>query len=207
VSRDLSFSGHYNLSYLGDEGADIGVDLSEAAVRNWEYMVEHRAKAAGKASKDFFVACSKHPLNHKLMQAYGLIKEIEEGFQLRCQPADPESGGVYQEYLPGKQRRFTIAEEDDRKTAEARWREWYALWTRFWFSMLGGVGVIAPMLLMVLHQNRATALATTSCSVFLFALVLAFATKAPPEVAVNAVAAYAAVLVAFVGSSLPPSVV
>ncbi len=169
----------YNLSYLGDEGADIAVDFSAAAVRNWEYMVEHGAKKAGDASKDFFVASSKHPLSHKLMQTYGLIEEIEEGFQLRCQPADPGSGGVYQQYLPGEQRRFTIAEEDERKTSKARWREWYALWTRFWFSMLGGVGVIAPMLLMVLHQSRATALATTSCSVFLFALVLAFQQKLP----------------------------
>lgn len=195
------------MSHLSDEGADIGVDLPAAAVRDWEYMAEHGAKTAGNASKDLFVASSKHPLGHKLMQAYGLIEEIEEGFQMRCQTADSESGRVHQEYLPGKQRRFTIAEEYERKTAEARWREWYALWTRFCFSMLGGVGVIAPMLLMVLHQNRTTALATTSCSVFLFALVLAFATKAPPEVAVGAVAAYAAVLVVFVGSSLPPLVV
>jgi len=170
-------------------------------------MVEHGAKTAGDVSKDFFVASSKHPLSHKLMQAYGLIEEIEEGFQLRCQPADLKSGGVYQAYLPGKQRRFTRAEEDERKTTEAKLQKLYDLWTRFWFSMLGGIGVIAPMLLMVLHQNRATALATASCSVFLFALVLAFTTKAPPEVAISAVAAYAAVLVVFVGSSLPPSVV
>lgn len=38
-----------------------------------------------------------------------------------------------------------------------------------------------------------------------FCSCLGFSTKAPPEVAVGAVAAYAAVLVVFVGSSLPPS--
>jgi hypothetical protein len=37
------------------------------------------------------------------MQAYSRIKEIEEGFQLCCQLANPESGGVYQEDLPGEQ--------------------------------------------------------------------------------------------------------
>jgi hypothetical protein len=161
-------------------------------------MVEHATRTDGDASKDFFVVSSKHPLGHKLMQTYGLI---EKGYETRCQPADLERGESSLEYLPGRQRRYTITEEGEL----ARWTELRALWTRFWVSMVGGLGLIAPMLLMVLHRDRTTALATTSGSVFVFAAILTFSTRASPEIAIGAVAAYAAVLVVFVGSSLPAS--
>jgi hypothetical protein len=54
-------------------------------------------------------------------------------------------------------------------------------------------------------MDRTTALATTSGSVLLFAILFAAFMHMPPEVAIGAVSAYATVLVVFVGSTLPPA--
>lgn len=66
--------------------------------------------------------------------------------------------------------------------------------------------LISPMLLMVLHSDRTTSLATTSVATMLFALALAISGRdlAGKDV-LGAVAAYAAVLVVFVGTSITPS--
>jgi cell division protein FtsW (lipid II flippase) len=75
-----------------------------------------------------------------------------------------------------------------------------ALLGRFIMALFGGVALVGPMLLMVLHNDLATTLSTASIAVFLFAAVVAFGSAAPPEVLVGAVAAYAAVMVVFVGA-------
>jgi hypothetical protein len=93
-------------------------------------------------------------------------------------------------------------------------------------AIVGGVSLIVPMLIMALHRSRATSLVTTSVAVTLFAVLLAiwpviskhfpwakkkvdFAdldeTLGNKEVLL-ATAAYAAVLVVFVGASLSTAV-
>lgn len=70
-------------------------------------------------------------------------------------------------------------------------------------AMIGGVSLIAPMLIMVLHPGLVTSLVTTSVFVFAFSLVLVlleFVTTTSFDV-VSATAAYAAVLVVFIGTS------
>lgn len=57
------------------------------------------------------------------------------------------------------------------------------------------------MLLMVLYKHLLTSLLTTSIAVFLFALAMAIFSTGSPETLLAAVAAYAAVLVVFVGTS------
>jgi uncharacterized membrane protein len=58
------------------------------------------------------------------------------------------------------------------------------------------------MLVMTLHKSRNTSLVTTTISVLLFAIVVAyFARKASPQEVLAATAAYAAVLVVFVGTN------
>ncbi len=120
-----------------------------AAVRDWEYMIEHAGRTGGDISKDLSVASSKNPLSHKLMQRNGVI---EEGWELKCQPGPPRIGD---KYLPGEQRRNFNSEKSLR-----------AQFSRFWMSRFGGIALIVPMLLMVVHRDRTTALATTSVSVF-----------------------------------------
>jgi hypothetical protein len=65
---------------------------------------------------------------------------------------------------------------------------------RLWMGSFGGLALIVPMLVMVLHRSLRGSLIVSSAGTVLFAFALALA----------ATAAYAAVLVVFVGTSLPP---
>ncbi|KFX96501.1 hypothetical protein V490_03316 [Pseudogymnoascus sp. VKM F-3557] len=75
---------------------------------------------------------------------------------------------------------------------------------RFWFGIVGGLSLIAPMLLILLHHDRVTALATASVATVLFATTMAFynGADASPLALVGATAAYAAVLIVLVGTKL-----
>ncbi|KAK0659462.1 hypothetical protein QBC41DRAFT_331484 [Cercophora samala] len=78
-----------------------------------------------------------------------------------------------------------------------------AFWERLWMGIFGGVAVIGPMILMVLKPDRNTSLITVSVATALFVLVLAiFAKGLAGKDVLAATAAYAAVLVVFVGTSL-----
>ena len=69
-------------------------------------------------------------------------------------------------------------------------------------AVFGGAIVVAPMLIITLHPSQLVALLTTSAFVLIIALVLAIAMKdAAPKDILTAIAAYAAVLVVFVGTS------
>lgn len=143
-------------------------------------MVEHAARTDGDISRDLFVLSSAKPLSCKLMLGKTIIEE---------NVSEPRQDW---EILPGWQRRELF-----------RKRTWRARSERFGMAIFGGVALIAPMLLMVLHRDRTTALTTTSVSTLLFAVIVANFTTSQPEAAVGAVAAYAAVLVVFVGATLP----
>jgi hypothetical protein len=65
----------------------------------------------------------------------------------------------------------------------------------------GGIFLIAPMWIMVLHNTRWTALASTSVFVAIFGTVMAIWHKDPNDI-VSSTAAYAAVLVIFVGAAI-----
>lgn len=72
---------------------------------------------------------------------------------------------------------------------------------RLRMALFGGCSLITPMLIMSLHKTRGTELITTSVSVLLVGLFLAWWMKDAREKDIWAVtAAYAAVLVVFVGS-------
>lgn len=66
-------------------------------------------------------------------------------------------------------------------------------------AMIGGLFLIVPMLIMVLHPGLVTSLVTTSACVFGFGLVMSVFLSAPFEV-LSGTAAYAAVLVVFIGT-------
>jgi hypothetical protein len=68
-------------------------------------------------------------------------------------------------------------------------------------ALFGGVALVGPMLIMVLYKHLLTSLLTTSIAVFVFSLFLATFSTGSPETVLGAVAAYAAVLVVFVGTS------
>lgn len=73
---------------------------------------------------------------------------------------------------------------------------------RLVMGIFGGVALIGPVILMVLHSSTATSLITTSVATVLFAMVLAvFGNKFTGQDVLGVTAAYAAVLVVFIGTS------
>ena len=70
---------------------------------------------------------------------------------------------------------------------------------RFLAAIMGGFSVIIPMLIMAIHPSVVKTLVTASVAVLLFALGLAWQSSAQVETVLTATAAYAAVLVVFVG--------
>ena len=78
-----------------------------------------------------------------------------------------------------------------------------ALVSRLVMALFGGVALIVPTVIMSKVESVNACLITTSAAVFLFALVLAFgATDSTGKDVLTATAAYTAVLVVFIGTSL-----
>jgi hypothetical protein len=74
--------------------------------------------------------------------------------------------------------------------------------SRLKMALFGGIALVAPMLVMSLHPTRLTQLLTTSVFVLVVGIILAWYMKdADKKDILGATAAYAAVLVVFVGSS------
>jgi hypothetical protein len=71
---------------------------------------------------------------------------------------------------------------------------------RISMAAIGGAFLMGPMLVMVLHKSLLTSLLTSSVCVIVFGVILAFALDDPFDV-LPGTAAYAAVLVVFVGTS------
>jgi hypothetical protein len=72
--------------------------------------------------------------------------------------------------------------------------------TNFGMAAIGGGFLVAPMWLMVLHNTVYTTLATTTVCVSLFGVIMSWRLGGPMEV-LSVTAAYAAVLVVFVGAN------
>ena len=70
---------------------------------------------------------------------------------------------------------------------------------RFVAAIFGGLSVIAPMLVMAIHPSEVKTLVTASVAVVGFSLALAWKSSAQVETLLATTAAYAAVLVVFVG--------
>jgi hypothetical protein len=82
-----------------------------------------------------------------------------------------------------------------------------AFYGRLIMALLGGVALIVPMLIMTLHQGKLTSLLTTSLFLLAVAALLAkFMDGAEPKDIIGASAAYAAVLVVFVGTGTSSAV-
>ncbi|KAK4161613.1 hypothetical protein QBC43DRAFT_357478 [Cladorrhinum sp. PSN259] len=86
-------------------------------------------------------------------------------------------------------------------TKDKEFKDRQALWARLLMALGGGLALIGPMLIMVLHPEKLTALITTSCCVVGVAVMLAIVMRdSQPKDIVAFTAAYAAGLVVFVGS-------
>jgi len=72
---------------------------------------------------------------------------------------------------------------------------------RFVVAITGGLSLVLPMLVMRLNQNETKSLITTSVAVLIFSALVSIVFKATNTETLGITAAYAAVLVVFVGAS------
>ncbi|KAI8951208.1 hypothetical protein F4801DRAFT_304588 [Xylaria longipes] len=149
------------------------------AVRDWELMVDYSMRAAGDIDKDPFCISSKWSLTGNAMKNAGLT-EKKERYQ----------HGTLDKHIGIFKQRNKVNRD----------RSWKAFILRFSMALFGGIALIGPMLLMVLHKDMTTDLATTSGAVFIVAIIISIYSTATPEGIVGTIAAYAAVLVVFVGA-------
>lgn len=103
-------------------------------------------------------------------------------------------------YILNSSLKFRELDKDGR---EARARA-SALAERIFMDLVGDTALIAKILVMTLHSSQTTSLVSVSVATILFALALAvFAKDAAGKYVFAATAAYAAVLVVFVGTNTP----
>lgn len=151
-------------------------------------MVTYGEKAGGNPSLDPFIITTTRLLDLCLMNKAGLT-QASPHFANDLQKAINDGDAI----LPPVRSRTRKNHIRETKAG--------AFWKRLYMAIFGGFAVVAPMLLMVLYKHLLTSLLTTSLAVFLFALAMATFSTANPETLLAAVAAYAAVLVVFVGTS------
>lgn len=153
------------------------------ALRDWDMSIEYSAKAEGDLLKDPYIISSANSLQRDLLVDAGLMNARDARNLDKVIDADVPM-------LPGQAR---IWFNKDRSAA--------ALGARLIMAIFGGLALIAPMLLMVLHQDLLTNLLTVSTSVFIVGASVAVFSSEPPTTVMAVVAGYAAVLVVFVGTS------
>ena len=111
-------------------------------------MFDYAAKAGNNLSKDPFLLSSEKRLSYEMMRNAGLTGA----------PFADSYNHEKNARLPLGQRRSVTLK---------------TLVGRFIVALLGGVALVGPMLIMVLHNDQTTKLATTSVAVFLVAAFVA----------------------------------
>ncbi|KKA22965.1 hypothetical protein T310_3016 [Rasamsonia emersonii CBS 393.64] len=169
--------------------------LSEyvSAIRDFDFMTEKQMKAEQNGTPDPFQITTKDLLGYYLMNdtEHCLLNDSRcQGKVSRPSEQHWKSDKYIYNILPG----FSRGEYNTRIDLAN-------FWERITMGLLGGLALIGPMLLMVLHKDLLTTLVTASVSTILFAVALSFFTQLQGQTVLASVAAYAAVLVVFVGSN------
>jgi hypothetical protein len=137
------------------------------------------------------------PMQAKLLSEFGLLLD-----EIRLPMFDDRDllGEFIGEYACfGK---FKKAGEREKETAALAARNRVKEeWKRFAFAMAGGLALMVPMLVLTVHKVPDRSLVTITIAIFLFSGGVAVFSQAAPENLLGATAAYAAVLMAFVGGA------
>jgi hypothetical protein len=136
--------------------------------------------------KDPFKLVTSKALDSKIMEEADIALPIRRD-QLRYlqEPYDSDFP-----QLPGDSRAHII-----------RQRELEAIVKRFGVALAGGMALLIPMLIMVLHKDLLTTLLTVSVAIVIFSVLIAVYSHQTTSEILTLTAAYAAVLVVFVGAS------
>lgn len=162
-------------------------------------MSEKKERSQAVGQKDPFLITAEDRLSFILMEREGLFRlqgrsdernqTLTSKHRERSTAWDPEIN-----MLPGESR------TEMRKRNEVR-----LFVERFTLGVFGGLAIIAPMLIMALSNSLLVSLVVTSVTTILFAVLLALPMiggSLDGQTVLAAVAAYAAILVVFVGTSL-----
>lgn len=166
-------------------------------------------QSASTVGHDPFRITTHMELSSKLIEEAGLLtrRAIQEA-QAAANPGDARLPLLLLETLDRRSKDRLPGISRHAKLRDDRIKE---ATQRFLWGMGGGLALIGPMVLMVLHKDTLTTLLTSSVSVILFAFAVASissgllpgtdAIDLGPRDVLAATATYAAVLVVFVGAS------
>jgi hypothetical protein len=154
-------------------------------------MQQRAAESGDNDDNDPFYLKSSKQTDRLAMEQAGLIPE-------HVIPAGelPIARDYDHPMLPGVARTVAI------KANESRY-----LLLRFSMASAGGLFLIIPMLVMANIPGKTSSLVTTCVAMLLFAFAITFGTDLKADQVLAATAAYAAVLVVFVGTSLEDTAV
>lgn len=155
------------------------------SIQNYEILSQESIQSLVKPQSSY---------SRKLRRAFGAISPPREGPLTQNLIERINRGN--DAYLNFRQLNKAVRDAEMRKQA---------LLERVWMGAFGGVALIAPMLVMSLHRDLKTSLITSSVATALFVLILAGQGQSlKGQEVLGATAAYAAVLVVFVGTSMTP---
>ena len=160
--------------------------LTGNALRDLEYMQDCAARFPDDERDPFYLKSSK-TLQRQSMEDAGMIPryQMPKGKLPRTRD-DPQHP-----WLPGLARGVAIEQAYSEQ-----------LIVRFLMATVGGLALIIPMLVMTYFPGKNVSVVTTSAAMLIFAAVITLGTQLAPDQVLGATAAYAAVLVVFVGTSL-----
>ena len=140
---------------------------------------------------DPFLLESSHALERRTMETAGLIPK-------HVLPAGPLP-------LPYDSKRPQLRGIGRNKANKAEHEK--RMVVRFSMAALGGMLLVVPTIIMATTPGLTSSLVTTCISMLVFAVLIAWRTDLGPNEILATTAAYAAVLVVFVGTSLSPRAV
>ncbi len=153
-------------------------------MRDLDYMQEC---ARRDFDQDPFLMMTTRELDWQVMKRAGLLSDNVD--QLLAVPADQDSPRVFGS---------TPYRHHANKTLDRG-----QFLVRLSMALFGGLALVVPMLIMVLVPRRTVSLIVASVFTLAFAVGLALRNELKPDQILAATAAYAAVLVVFVGASRP----
>lgn len=157
------------------------------SIQNYEILSQESIQSLVKPQSSY---------SRKLRRAFGTISSPREGPLTQNLIERINQGTGNDAYLNFRQLNKAVRDAEMRKQA---------LLERVWMGAFGGVALIAPVLVMSLHRDLKTSLITSSVATALFVLILARQGQSlRGQEVLGATAAYAAVLVVFVGTSMTP---
>jgi hypothetical protein len=155
-------------------------------VRDLEYMQQRAADCGKNDDFDPFYLKSSKQIDRLAMGLVGLIPDHV------LPPGDlPPARDFGRPVLPGVPRSVAIKANKSENLA-----------LRFSMASAGGLSLIVPVVVMANVPGIICSLVTTCVAMLLFAIGITLGTDLKPDQVLGATAAYAAVLVVFVGTSL-----